>query len=151
MAKLDSMIVLRISTTHRIAQEHDQFDLRQYRGYPFWSMRIEQVGRTGFTGHKGRLAKALSISPDHAGREMSAIPAHPFMKFLIKEMSIFCRGGIDRGMGLQVVIEGGGTAALCADDQEIGQEPQRTADPSVQLLLWRKWTVLANLHIRGGR
>src|SRR5947207_11777508 len=85
------------------------------------------------------MAKARAIGCLETGWEVGPVPAHPFVKSLIEEMGIFRAGRMHSGMRPQVVVEGGGAAALRADDQKIGQEPQWAGHPAIQLLQrWRR-------------
>ena len=139
VAQLARVVVLGKGAVDRVAQEHDELDPRQQASCSPGHLRMKEIRRAGLPRDKVLVAKAPGIGFLEPGWEVGAVPAHPLLKFSVEEMHLFRAGRMHSGMRPQVVVEGGGAAALRADDQKIGQEPQWAGHPAIQLLQrWRR-------------
>lgn len=68
---------------------------------------MKDIVRTGFPGNA-------------MFRKLPLVPLYAFVKLQIEKMDFFGSGGGNFGVLNQVIIEGGGTAFLTADDDEVG-------------------------------
>ena len=126
------VVELRVRALDRVAQQHDQPNVRQGRRDPLRRQRVEHVIRAGLAGHRRVPGPGLRRAHPQTRREMPPIPIRAAPKAGVEEVHLLLRQCPPDGRVLdQILVQRIGAASLSADDHEGGQHPpaaRRDAD-----------------------
>lgn len=110
------MLKMGVGALDRVSQDCDDFDAGQDPSDPFGNQGMEDVIRAGFPGEDGSMISG-------GFRKVGKIPGQAFVEMEVEVVDLFSERRGHLGMLQDVFEKRSGSAALTADDDETGPEP----------------------------